>query len=259
MISFLLVLSATIEPKGMPLLQIADPGLRRQQYLQNFTRCIEQMSSIPEAAVLFVENSGCDLEDFREVANRAEAKIAAELISVEQNDHSRELGKGFGEFRMIDTAVEQSVLAKKADYLVKLTGRLGVQNLPTILRKLPLPLDICGDVHPYPGWSRGVIDSRLLIFSRTFYLQNVIGLYREMNDSAGEYAEHRLYQLVRRARDFKVLTQLPIEPQWIGASGSTGERYDSWKKQLLLPVKTLRRNLRRVAHRPDLRKIQQIG
>jgi len=134
--------------------------------------------------------------------------------------------------------------------------RLGVGNLSTIIRCTTPAFDLCGDVHPYADPRRGVVDSRLILFSRRYYLEKIVGLYQEMNDSAGEYAEHRLYQLVRRNPQTKVIPRLPCEPKWIGVSGSTGEQYDSVKKRIYYPFKVMRRKFDTVLGLPDLARIR---
>jgi hypothetical protein len=254
---FLLLLSATIQPKGMSALKLHDAEERRGQYETNFRYWLAA-TGINIDGILLMENSGADLGSFHNLADRENTSgRKIEIIGLDMNDFPRELGKGFGEFRALDVALRQSQLAAQSDYLVKLTGRLRVRNLGSIIHNLDLPFDLCGDVHPYPDPARGVIDSRLIVFDRNFYFKNCMGLYEEMNDSAGEYAEHRFYQLVRRTPAARVVTRLPREPRWVGASGSTGERYDSLKKKIVYPMKILRRASDRMRGFPDLRTVRE--
>src|SRR5207244_4138725 len=131
---------------------------------------LQQIRQIPKSALLFVENSAADLGDFKRAAEIQTVPITpVEVMSLDQNDHPRELGKGHGEFRMLDSALTTSPLATEHEYVVKLTGRLNVRNLVQIVRNMAMPFDLCGDVHPYRGAERGVVDSRLILFSRDFY------------------------------------------------------------------------------------------
>ncbi|MDB5328030.1 MAG: hypothetical protein JWM57_3599 [Phycisphaerales bacterium] len=248
-----LLLSATIEPRGMTQLTLSDPNARRKQYLS----AVDYWLSLPvQASVVFVENSGADLADFRQRSALSAGRL--EVIGLPHEPFPTGLGKGYGEFRMIDMAVEQSTLLKQADHFGKITGRLTIGNLPAMWRHLPREYDLIADAHLKPTQPNGgLIDSRLVFFSTAFYRSHAIGLYKTMNDGAGYFAEHAFFRLMQTApATAKILTRLPIEPHWQGSSGSTGASYDDALSRVKRPLKGIRRLRDRWLNRPSLQTVR---
>ena len=251
--AFLPVLTASIDPRGMTFLTVADTQTRRHQYLTAFSAILRNPPA-GTAGILFTENTGADLSDFRALADDPainSERIPVEFLSEGSNDFPRELGKGYGEFLMLDGALARSTIAAVSAsagsrFLVKMTGRLIVKNLHVILHNLPRNFDFAGDISVATRDQPGTVDSRLMIFTPEFYRKYISGLYAEMNDTAGVYAEHALYNLLARTPGLRVLTTLPRQPRWCGCSGSFGNRYDSLSQRLKYPIKALRRAFTRV-------------
>jgi hypothetical protein len=245
--SFVVLLTAAIDPAGMSHLVLHDPAVRRQQYVRALDFLLRLR--VPQVAgVVFVENTGADLADLRAVA-AAHPSADVEFISLDLNDYPRELGKGYGEFRMIDEAVARSRLLAAADYMVKITGRLGVGNLSAILAALPPDFDLAADL-PFPDW----VDSRLLIIRTDVYRRAAVGLYRRMDDSRRRHAENLLLTMLDEHPEIRVVPLLPREPRWMGAAGTTGTAYDSLGQRLKYPYKALRRAIRRLRGAGRLRR-----
>lgn len=251
-----LVLSMCVRPQQVTRLVLGDPGARLRQYLDALGRLLTCAPAVN--AILLIENSGADLAPFRTLVDERNVHGKdVELIGVRIDDLPGDRGKGYGEFSAIDRGLEQSRLACERRYMVKLTGRLGVANLASLVRALPPQYDMVADVHPDPrNPSVGMVDTRLMAFATAFYRRQAAGLYQEMNDATGAWAEHAFYLLARRAAGMRVFPRLPREPRWIGASASTGERYDNLTARAKYPLKVVRRALDRALGRPDLRSIQ---
>jgi hypothetical protein len=257
-VSYQLVLTACVHPNGM-YVKVTDADVRQRQYLDALGALLAIDSPVV-GGITFIENRGADLTPFRQwvdTHNRHGKKV--ELIGLNMNDFPRELGVGYGEFRALDKGISDSQLIGPDAYLVKLTGRLIVRNLAALLGALPMKFDMAADVEPFKDPGTGWIDSRLMIFSRDFYFQKVMGLYEQVNGFKGVAIEHVLYQMIRRSPGARIIARLPREPQWVGYSGSTGMRYDSLRMRLKYPPKVVARALRRMMNLPNLNQVWAKG
>lgn len=249
----LLVLSATIEPCGVPQLALADPALRRRQYLD---AVMYWLRAFKGHRLVFVENSGADLSEFQALA--AAANGVLEIIGLPNEPYPPSLGKGYGEFRMIDAAVTQSRLMRDASHFAKITGRLTVRNMPNMWRRLPPAFDLIADAFPIAHEPNGGrTDSRLVFFSTAFYREQATGLYQTMNDAGYFFAEHAIWRLMQTAPpSARIFTRLPVEPAWQGTSGTYGADYGDLKSRLKRPFKRLRRARDRWLGRPSVQAVR---
>lgn len=254
---FLILLSATINPKGMTFLALHNIEERRRQYLAALKALLTDPS--PDiGGIVWVENSGADLTAIRElVADQNKFNRPIDIISLDLNDYPRDLGKGYGEFRALDQGLAKSPLSDKFSHIVKMTGRLSVANLGSILRHFPATFDICADIRPESAdASKGFMDTRLMAVSRDFYFEKALGLYHEMNDANAVYAETAFYNLARKsAGDAVIYPRLPREPRWIGHAGTDGTPYDDLSQRLKRPYKIVRRAIQRLRGKPNLKRV----
>src|SRR4051794_26159288 len=120
---FQMVLTASINPNGM-FVKVTDGKTRQEQYLRA-VRALLETASPTVSGVTFIENTGADLTPFHELAkqwNRYNKDV--EFISLSLNDYPKELGIGYGEFRLLDAGIAASKILSPDHYIVKLTGRL---------------------------------------------------------------------------------------------------------------------------------------
>ncbi len=100
---------------------------RINDYYTNIKKILEET----DFDIIFVENSYHDLSKIKEFENNKRI----EIIQYNGNNFNRKLGKGYGEWDIINHAVENSYKIKNNDYLIKLTGRYSV-NLNIIKEHL---------------------------------------------------------------------------------------------------------------------------
>ena len=246
-----MVLTASVNPKGM-YVKVADSQTRLQQYLRAVAALLDTASPIVDGITL-IENTGADLTPFHALAaknNRYGKKV--EFLGLNLNDYPLEYGIGYGEFRLLDEGIQQSKFIGPETSLVKLTGRLIVRNLVSILSRIPGGMDMVADMQAYKSLSDGWVESRLMVIGQPFYMKKIIGMYHQVNGTKGVAAEHCLYQVVRGSPGANIIPRLPREPQWVGYSGSTGMRYDSLSMRLRHPPRVLRRVLRQLTNTPNL-------
>jgi hypothetical protein len=223
--NFPLVMTATIDVQGMGDLSVSDAGERERQYLETLTFYLERGWA---KEIVFIENSGADLTKFHELALRHPA-VQTELLSCNLNDFPRELGKSYGEMRLLDYVLDQSKLVAASDGFIKLTGRFPILNLDKLLREAErrLPWVLFCDTKDHPvydwlrnGWNGHAADTRFFIVTKAFYRTHFYGQYKHLNDSAGALVEGLFFDVIRaRYREENIVRRFKTEPEPSGRAG----------------------------------------
>ena len=148
-----LLLTATIRPPaGVPELQRTDPTERMNDYVRALSfYCSIRDTIIPR--IVFIENSGFDLSPLSDVVSRADAAHRVEFLSFNGLDHPPRYGRGYGEFKLLDYAMDNSKTlanAGAATILWKVTGRYRVLNIGRIVRTAPPNSDLYCDMRKWP-------------------------------------------------------------------------------------------------------------
>lgn len=125
--NIVILLSACINPSGMPFTMLQDCNIRKNQYIKAINWYLVH-TTFP---IVFVENSGIYIGDsFNEYieSNRIE------FITFNGNNYDKSLGKGYGEALIIEEAIEKSKLLSNCDNIVKITGRLIIKNIKKLTK-----------------------------------------------------------------------------------------------------------------------------
>lgn len=145
----ILLLTATVTPlPGIPLLARTDPVAR----LQDYQRALSFYSSLIGTCfdgIVFAENSASDLSALSEAVDRRAAH-AVEFISFYGLDYPPSYGRGYGEFRLVEFAINHSKLIKNDDIVWKVTGRYIIENICKIIRTRPIDADLYCHMRNYP-------------------------------------------------------------------------------------------------------------
>lgn len=223
---FTLVLSASVDPKGMTGISKESLLNREQQYIDTLV-FYASCPGIPR--ILFVENSGWPLERLKAAVETFGDKVA--WLALDVNDYPREWGKGYGEFAMLDRAVAYLIGQEGggARPIVKATGRFPVLNIEAMVREFSArkPLALALDVldHPIYDWLRLGWDghhARTILYAVTpvFYREHMMGRYREIPERFSG-AEDLMFDIWRRARSLPgVWPRFRREPRLSGFAGS---------------------------------------
>ena len=124
-----LVMTATIDPRGMTGLSVNDIAERAGQYRSTLEY---YLGSGIFRQIVFVENSGYDLSQFRALAS-ANPSVTVEITSCDKNDYPRQHGKSCTEMLILDHVVDHSALVKEAGKFIKVTGRFPILNVDKLL------------------------------------------------------------------------------------------------------------------------------
>lgn len=218
-----IVLTGTIKPNSN-FVAINDVAMRRQQYLATI-KFYRQF-----APVYFVENSAYDLVSDKDFSALADVTIVKCPVS---SEFSR--GKGYQEFEMLDRFFS---LADIPDFMIKVTGRYIIENFAEVMKDCISKGDakVLINLHRRSKFA----DTYLLGFDTLYYQQNLLNLYRLVDDEHGVYVEHVYYDFFARRLDMCRLFAEELEINAV--SGSTGRKYvknTRWK----MKTKNMIRNI----------------
>lgn len=210
-----LLLTACINPDGMPFTKVSDKEVRMQQYRKALDFYLDE-TPYP---IIFAENSNTDI-----TSHYIEAIQSGrlEVLTFAGNDDKTK-GKGYGEACIIEHVLNYSKMLTTDSVVVKITGRLVIKNLTDVLTKhFPCqdPMSVICSFNADFSFP----DSRLLVAPISF-LRNFLASKEQMNDHENVFFEHVLAWTIFK-REFPY-APFWVEPIIIGVSGSTGQEYHS--------------------------------
>jgi len=214
-----ILLTATIDPKGVIFVERNNPIIRENDYIKALKRWI----NMQEFSVVFCENSGYKIDKIKNVIKKHRKKNI-EILQFDGQCFPRELGKGYGEAIIIDYAIKHSKLIKSSEYVIKVTGRYFVKNIKKMVDILSTENDIyvMADLKKNLSWA----DSRIFAFRSSFVVEYLSKYQNILNDSEGFYLEHALARAVCHAisHGYKWVP-LPSKPIIVGCSGTSDTAY----------------------------------
>lgn len=121
-----IVLTACVNPGGMSFTVLQDANERKRQYVEALNYYLTT-TSLP---IVFIENSNTDFS-YEFLSWIEQGRL--EYITFDGNTGFDKIkGKGYGEALMLLYAIEHSSMIRQCKYLIKITGRLQVQNINKI-------------------------------------------------------------------------------------------------------------------------------
>ena len=230
----ILLLTGCINPNGMIMTALSNQEERKSQYI----KAIRFYLSNTEFPIVFSENSGSDISLYFQDAIESGRM---EYLTFLGNENKKR-GKGYGECEIIEYSLNHSKLiqASKDQRIIKITGRLIVKNITSIIRwhqlffsKKTVFCSINSDLS-FP-------DSRLIVAPISFY-RAFLHSKEKINDSKGYFFEHVLLDTLKREINFPYSPFIQI-PSIEGISGSTGEKYNEEMYTFSFAVKYARHTI----------------
>ena len=214
--SYVILLTACVNPGGMPFTVLNDTSERLRQYREALNFYLNE-TTLP---IVFCENTLCDFsEDYKEYI----ASGRLEYITFDGNNFDKSRGKGYGEALIIEEAFRHSRLLDQCNFVVKITGRLIVRNISQLVKdNRRMFTDTIQTFYP----NNNMADSRLVILPKLFCIVDFLARKDSINDTEGYYFEHLLYDAVISRKKYIYVPFLHV-PLIDGVSGSTGNLYKS--------------------------------
>lgn len=216
----ILLLTATIQPRaGQPSLAVTDPAVRLQEYETALAFYAGLLQRGALHAIVFAENSGFDLGPLA-----ARFPVAGiEWISAPDLDYPLGYHRGYGEFRLVDAAMQRSTHIREAgaDARVwKVSGRYIVSNLGRVLRWAPRRFDF------YCAMKKGWAEMSALAWSPEGYRHAIEGIWRSFDSAMPpELILYQRFELPPSAR-LRVVRSFNWPPFIVGRRGSDGSSFE---------------------------------
>jgi hypothetical protein len=179
--------------------------------------------------IVILENSGCDLRPFAELTEAAGGKKRLELLSTSP-DAPPERGKGYAESLMIEEGLGSSKLLRADCTFWKVTGRLRVLNLATLIRTAPAEFDLYCDLRDVPliadafGGNQWM-ETRLFATTPAAYMRLFGG--RADCDYVIEKGFYKLVRMAMAEATVDIHPRFRRQPVLAGISGASGADYRS--------------------------------
>lgn len=213
---YTILLTACINPGDMIYTSVTDADIRRSQYMEALSFYLNEI----DYPVVFVENTGTDISDHFE---RFIKEGRLEYLAFNGNEFDKKRGKGYGEAGILEYAVCHSSFLQEADFIIKVTGRLKVLNIISLIRLHSMFLSRC-DIQCILDLNSSFADSRLFIVTLDFLQNHFLVNKESINDSEGVYLEHVLFDCVYRQAGC-VFYPFFLRPRISGISGTSGQQY----------------------------------
>lgn len=202
--------------------------------------------------IVFVENSDVSVDVWnQEFKDSMDLEIIQfrpnDLVAYEGFDNSQ--GKGYNEYLMIKKAIMLSEKLRGCTHFLKITGRYAMENILSIINEIEKRAgdkvffddikdtkiyDVIGRKNTDSGhWA----DSRFFVAEIAYYKENLMNIYKGMNDYNGRNAEACLYDLYKvHKHDVNFLFRYRTQVQFDGSCGlvteNFSESYNSPKARL---------------------------
>lgn len=221
-----IIITAAIAPKSsVKQLVLRDPKERLNQYISALEHMIDKR---PDAKLVFCDNSGFGIEAFEDVKRKAlDNNMELEVLSFTgDSEKAAQHGKGYGEGEIVKYALENSKLIAGEDYMIKVTGRLKVDNIAAIVRRVRRNRVYFN----VPNIHRtDIFDTRIYAMPIDVFKDYFMDYYQKVDDEGGYYLEHAYTDAI--LENHIKTSNFPRYPRIIGSSGSGGARYEytEWK------------------------------
>lgn len=224
-----ILLTACINPNGMAFTALQDCEERKRQYKDALSFYLRKT----RAKIVFVDNSGYDIGELIGEYNNYISEKRLEMFSFFGNDYDKNLGKGYGEALIIEYALNQSLLLKNADIIIKITGRLICSNINLIMRFCMIKQKVTANL-VYDQWNNLECLSHIFAAPYNFYTEYFLVDKNKLNDSKNYWFEHLLLYSVKKWKsDGMKYGEFPLPPIIKGQRGSVGVNYKTSLRELL--------------------------
>lgn len=217
--NFCVLLTASIDPKGCFFLERKNPKIREKDYIKSLKLWLEH-TNFP---IVFCENSNYDLSRIKKVCAKYPKRV--EIIQYNGNTYPRELGKGYGEAEIIERAILESVYIKKATSIIKVTGRLYVENIHEILEICSSENLISSDKIQKNSRGEYITPSQIFIFQKKFFLTYFLKYKELINDIKKVSFEHILCKAILNAKRDNQKVENIISPIYKGYHATRNTLY----------------------------------
>jgi len=233
-----ILLTGTIKPNEEAIHKVRNIKLRKRQYIDSISWWAKKQATVKK--VVFCENSDADFPEGEELkkifaGQGMELEILRQPATIEKFK-----GKGWAESLLINFALGNSQLLAKSNNFFKITGRYIPSNFEEIFHAIEEYQRENQAV--FMGHSVGFLNGKRSIASDffwseiDFYRQNLLSLYKNIDDEAGDYLEHELYQSLSKIADKFAVAILQNWVIFVGVRGANGQECYTLAKRFIMRI-----------------------
>jgi hypothetical protein len=229
MVVLLITGAIDLSSYNVPATIVTDVGKRLSEYVRSIEYAIDHYKTVTH--IIFCENTSYNY-DYSDLIERArlKGKLFESLLFSGDYFNIQLRGKGYGEGEIIRYALDNSQYLNTCQSFYKLTGRLIVKNMDSIIRTTSSGSAF--DFHPGVIYNREKDHIETLFYKadRNLYQRYLYDAYREVDETRFQYLEHIFCQRLSgmKVKSFRVM------PDISGDSGTTGKEYDKPYRMRLL-------------------------
>lgn len=204
------------------------PEERESMYFETINYYVNLSHKLQRSIhIIFLENSGWNLNAFsQKIKPSPYCKI--DYISLDPNYFDQTRGKSYNELLMMQLAISNNEIIKGRKQFIKLTGRIPLLNIASILAELEHrggeTLDFFGDckdhnLYDYSGMKINghAGESRFYAMSIDFWNSHFKDCYNQLNDYEGRSIEWFLLNLKRKTNgQHGIIWRLRTQPHFGG-------------------------------------------
>ena len=175
---------------------------------------------------VFCENSD-SMELLQQLKEVDKSGKKAEYMSFAGSSSSVQYGKGYGEGEILQHVLKESKLLHDEEEFIKITGRIIIRNIDSIVQKMEPGVNYFNTVRPLTRDRQ--IDTKFYKVSKKDFENYFENAYINVNDLEKRYLEHVYYRIIEKNEvQYRNFPEYPI---YEGVSGSIGISYGSvkWK------------------------------
>lgn len=243
----ILLLSATITPKvGVPNLKRTDPSSRLQDYERSLQFYLSLLNQCCDG-IIFAENSNSDISKLQKLVQEANLSDQVEFVVFDGLDYPPRYDRGYGEFKLIDYAMENSkLLSNRTERTIvwKVTGRYIIRNIQQIITRQPPNFDIYCNYRNIPKhW----VDTFLIAWTPEAYQACLRGVYHKLKLNVPGVppkaaAEELLRTWLDQQSNIQFARRFKFTPHIDGVRGADNKGYSTdhlWKFRVRSSVNTI--------------------
>lgn len=232
-----LVMSATVSPPKAMIGSVRnDPHQRMLEYQEAFRFYLALPDRHVDTLVVF-ENSGADLSAFRDIADAARSSKRIHLVKT-STDYPAEMGKGYGEFMMMDqglAALQASGIASDKKFW-KVTGRLQIVNIEQLITRAPDDFEMYCDLRNVPLIGDALGGNRWMELRVFAFTMSGYDRYLRRNYGLGigleTYFFDILYAAMKSGTGSGIVPRFNVQPVIDGFCGYNNKSYLSLEYRL---------------------------
>ena len=216
---FSLLLTGAIDIEATPLAISVPKNIRLNEYISAISYMLKKYQNLN---IVYIDSSNYNLKlqnpEFNKFSN-------FETLACSAQDIVKEKGKGAGELFSINYALDNSVLLRNSNYIMKINGRYKLLNLEKIMGKINFKNKnsiIYGEFRSYNTW----FDSRCFLAKKEIFKE--LATYK-IDEFKGLVVEKVLAHLVNLhlSKNISKWRMFQRKPKFIGTSGWNGKNLRS--------------------------------